>query len=112
MKRSLCVMSVALDSVFVHAQLPNDIIRAQVPEIHEILPEKAQSGDVVRIFGQNFDRTPTNNIVHFGGAKARVLRSWVSELEVELPPAIQPGDQGRPEARQKRRHGDHLLLFR
>src|SRR5687768_16821970 len=91
MKRSLCVMAVALGGVMAHAQLPDDIIRAQVPEIYEVAPATAESGQVVRIFGQNFDRIPTNNTVHFGGANARVLRSWVSELEVELPPAVQPG---------------------
>src|SRR5687767_170553 len=82
MKRSLCAMAVALGALMAHGQ---------VPEIHSISPSAAASGAVVRIFGDQFDNNPTNNRVHFGGVNARVRRSWVSELEVEVPPSVQPG---------------------
>ena len=64
---------------------------AQVPEIYSISPPAARAGEVVRIIGDQFATEPANNTVHIGASKARVLRSWVSELEVEVPPSLQAG---------------------
>lgn len=85
MKRFLGVMAVALVSAL------DFMIQAQVPEIYDVFPKTAGAGEVLRIFGQNFDPVATNNIVHVAGARAQVLRSWVSEIEVLLPPSVQAG---------------------
>jgi trimeric autotransporter adhesin len=82
MKRSLCVMAVALGGVMTHAQLP---------EIYEVLPRTARAGEVLTIFGQDFDPVAEKNVVHIGGVAARVRESWVTELEVEVPQAAQEG---------------------
>lgn len=75
-------MAVALGGVIAHAQ---------VPEIYELIPRAARAGEVLRLIGQDFHPFSASNTVHVGGVKARILSSWVTELEVEVPAAAQPG---------------------
>ena len=85
MKRSLCVMAVALGVGF------GVMAHAQLPEIYEVFPRTARPSEVLTIFGQDFDPVATNNIVHVGGVRAKVRASWVTELDVEVPQAAQEG---------------------
>jgi hypothetical protein len=82
MKRSLCVMAVALGGL---------VTQGQLPEIYDISPRAARPGESLRIIGQDFDPVAANNVVYIGGVPARVTRSWVTELEVEVPRAAQEG---------------------
>jgi hypothetical protein len=86
MKRSLCVMAVALG-----VGLGGVMAHAQLPEIYEVVPRAARAGEVLTILGQDFDPVAANNIVHIGGVRARVQGSWVTELDVEVPQAAQEG---------------------
>lgn len=64
---------------------------AQAPEIFDVIPSSGRPGDILTIEGQDFDRTITNNSVHIGNIRARVLESSVTELKVEVPRGVQPG---------------------
>src|SRR5688500_15008759 len=78
----LCVAAMTLSGVLGHAQ---------VPEVYTVHPKTARAGEMVSIFGEDFDPIATNNLVHFGGVRAQVSRSWVTELEVEVPRGVQAG---------------------
>lgn len=58
---------------------------AQVPTITSFSPRSGSIGTEVVIAGTNFDATPENNIVYFGGIQATVSSASASELTVEVP---------------------------
>ncbi len=57
----------------------------QAPTITSFSPAGAQVGETVTITGTNFNSTPSNNIVYFGGVKALVTQSTATSLTVEVP---------------------------
>jgi len=57
----------------------------QVPTITSFSPAGAQVGETVTITGTNFNSTPSNNIVYFGGVKALVTQSTATSITVEVP---------------------------
>lgn len=58
---------------------------AQVPSISSYSPTSGEIGTTVTITGSNFDATPANNIVYFGGIQATVTSAIATELTVEVP---------------------------
>ena len=59
---------------------------AQVPTIASVSPGSGKMGRTVIIAGTNFDATPANNRVYFGGAYAPVLSATTTSLRVNAPP--------------------------
>jgi hypothetical protein len=59
--------------------------------ITSIDPQSAAAGSEVTIHGSNFDPTPLNNIVVFGGKQAQVLSASTTELHVIIPPDLPEG---------------------
>ncbi len=57
------------------------------PVIRSVVPLKAPVGGAVTITGENFDPTPANNVVYFGGMKATVTAGSSTSLTVTVPPA-------------------------
>ena len=55
------------------------------PTITSIAPAIAEVGDTVTISGTDFDTTPANNIVYFGGIKASVTSATSTQLSVIVP---------------------------
>lgn len=49
-------------------------------------PTSGPAGTSVTITGENFDATPANNVVYFGGSRAEVTAASASELTVTVPP--------------------------
>lgn len=74
-RQSLTYLISILAYVSTHAQ----------PVINSFTPESAPIGTQVTILGSNFDTTPEDNIVYFGGVRATVLQAFDSELTVEVP---------------------------
>lgn len=60
-------------------------ILAQAPTITSFSPLSGEVGTTVTIIGSNFDATPANNLVYFGGVQATVSAATTSELTVEVP---------------------------
>ncbi|WP_165823819.1 M4 family metallopeptidase [Pseudochryseolinea flava] len=56
------------------------------PVINSFAPMKADIKTAVTITGENFNPTPTKNIVSFGATRAKVLQASSTELKVEVPP--------------------------
>lgn len=57
----------------------------QIPAISSFSPVKGFAGGTVTITGTNFDASPGNNIVYFGGAKATVVNASSTLLTVTIP---------------------------
>ncbi|SMD33182.1 Por secretion system C-terminal sorting domain-containing protein [Reichenbachiella faecimaris] len=55
------------------------------PTITAFSPQSGPIGTNVTIFGDNFDETPSNNIVYFGATQATVMAASQYELLVEVP---------------------------
>ncbi len=66
------------------------ITRAQAPTISAYAPATGTVGTTVVITGNNFDATPANNIVRFGGIQAAVSASTVTQLTVTVPAGVTP----------------------
>ncbi|MEQ9299327.1 MAG: LamG-like jellyroll fold domain-containing protein, partial [Cyclobacteriaceae bacterium] len=60
-------------------------IKNCIPSISSFGPASGPVGASVTITGTNFDPTPTNNIVYFGGMKAEVTAASETELTVTVP---------------------------
>ncbi len=60
-------------------------LMAQVPSITSFSPLSGPIGTEVTITGTNFDATPANNLVYFGGIRATVSSATTTELTVEVP---------------------------
>ncbi|MEO9804813.1 MAG: FG-GAP-like repeat-containing protein [Reichenbachiella sp.] len=58
---------------------------APIVTISSFAPISGPVGTSVVITGENFDSTPANNVVYFGGAKAEVTAVSASELTVTVP---------------------------
>src|SRR5687768_3949460 len=58
---------------------------AAQPVIKSFSPASGPIGAVVTITGENFDVTPVNNNVYFGGLRATVSSATTSRLEVIVP---------------------------
>lgn len=58
---------------------------AQVPTITSFSPASAEVGASVTITGTNFDATPANNVVYFGGVKATVTAATTTQLTATVP---------------------------
>jgi hypothetical protein len=56
------------------------------PIINSFSPTSGSVGTVVTIDGANFNNTPSNNIVYFGGVKAGVISGTSNRLTVTVPP--------------------------
>ena len=56
-----------------------------VPVITSFSPPSGAAGTVVNISGLNFDPTPGNNIVYFGGVQAAVTAASATNLVVTVP---------------------------
>ena len=65
--------------------LSGSVALAQVPAITSISPGSGEIGTEVTISGSNFDTTPANNTVYFGGTKAVVNTASSIELTVSIP---------------------------
>ncbi|MDX1905123.1 MAG: BspA family leucine-rich repeat surface protein [Thermonemataceae bacterium] len=65
--------------------LVNQLLLAQVPSITSFSPTSGTVGTTVTITGTNFDATPANNIVYFGGVKANVTAATSTQLTVTVP---------------------------
>ncbi len=63
----------------------NLISKCQAPAITSFFPTNGKPGDIVTIFGLNFNSTPTNNIVAFGTIKATVNSGSSTSLTVTVP---------------------------
>ncbi len=55
------------------------------PTITSIIPNRAEVGNAIVINGNNFDPTPSNNTVYFGGVKAAITSATISTLGVNVP---------------------------
>ncbi len=60
-------------------------IYSQVPSITYFTPTVGAIGTTVTINGNNFDPTPTNNIVWFGAVKAAITSATSTQLTVTIP---------------------------
>ena len=60
-------------------------LHAQRPNISTFSPQSGPIGTEITISGSNFDTTPANNIVFFGGVQAEVVSSTATELIAEVP---------------------------
>ncbi|BAU52453.1 FG-GAP-like repeat-containing protein [Mucilaginibacter gotjawali] len=58
---------------------------AQVPVITSFSPASGPVGSTVTIVGNNFNTTPSANVVYFGAAKATVTSATKSQLTVTVP---------------------------
>ena len=58
---------------------------AYAPVITGVSPNTAKPGTSVTITGSNFNTTPGNNIVYFGGVKASVTSASATSLSVTVP---------------------------
>jgi hypothetical protein len=58
---------------------------AAQPVIKSFSPASGPVGSLVTITGENFDATPANNIVYFGGARAAISSATTTRLEVIAP---------------------------
>jgi len=58
---------------------------AQAPVISSFNPISGNVGTTVTITGNNFDASPGNNIVYFGGVKATVSSATATTLKVVVP---------------------------
>lgn len=56
-----------------------------LPTISSISPTSGKPGDSITITGTNFDTTPANNVVFFGGAEATVTAATATQLTVTVP---------------------------
>ncbi|MEH0157413.1 FG-GAP-like repeat-containing protein [Limibacter armeniacum] len=71
--------------IYLLAQLIVGFAFAQPPAISSFSPESGPIGTQVTIQGTDFDETPENNIVFFGGVKATVSAATSTALTVEVP---------------------------
>ena len=60
-------------------------VYSQVPTITSFLPQTGAVGSTVTITGTNFNATPSNNVVYFGGVKAPVNSASATQLSVTVP---------------------------
>lgn len=63
----------------------NQLAFAQAPIINSFSPISAEPGNNVIISGSNFNSTPANNTVYFGGTKATVTSASPTSLNVTVP---------------------------
>ena len=65
--------------------LSGSVAFGQVPTISDINPTSGEVGTEITITGTNFDTTPENNIVYFGGVETAVSAATSTELTVVIP---------------------------
>ncbi len=63
----------------------DSVVIAQVPTITSFSPLTGIVGSTVTITGSNFNTTPSNNIVYFGGVQASVNSASPTQLSVSVP---------------------------
>ncbi len=61
--------------------------RYNIPSIDSISPLKGAIGSSVFIYGKNFSTAPADNIVYFGGVKAKIISTSTNKLSVIIPEA-------------------------
>lgn len=61
-------------------------------KLDRVDPDEALIGDTVSVKGLHFALNPSSNEVSFGNAKGKVLAAKATELKVQIPQNVEPGD--------------------
>lgn len=84
-KSDIVTVNSGSDNISVLKSVPNFVNSLPPPIITSFLPLNAQVGTSITINGSGFNFVADNNIVFFGGVKAKVLSATTSKLIVEIP---------------------------
>jgi len=79
------LITVISDSVLVTFSTPFNL---DPPVITSFTPEEGKSKTLVKIFGENFNSIPSNQIVKFGNRLVEVLSARSNEINVRLPESL------------------------
>lgn len=79
------------DANTIYAGSYNSVIKKQLFTVENLSTGSANIGSTIKIAGEFFSATPTDNVVKFNGARATVVSASFSELSVIVPPDATTG---------------------
>ncbi len=70
------------------------VLMAQVPEMHQAVPDSGKIGSVIQIQGRFLDKTKVDEVYlsdHTFDMKVKVLNQTDHSIEIRIPPFAKPG---------------------